>query len=190
MFARPASRLSAASSSCVVLCLSLAGAACAEEAPRTLNVSTRVSSEVLAPVNTPTSNLEQTLWARRGKLALGVQWQGRVQSARPDGPLNVLNRNDPPNSLHMGLAVDVSERARVELTRPMDTSAANAPAFQGVGSTSGLYNSNGMRLSLEVKSSKPMAGLRNGLRLAVTSQSQVTLKPRHGGLSVHYNGTF
>lgn len=171
-------------SSCLLVCLGMASAVHAEEAPATLSVSARLSPEVLSPVNTPSSTVEQTLWARRGKLAVGVQWQGRVQNLRVDGPANALNRNDQANtSLHMGVALDVSERARIELTRPFDQNSVPAIANAAPGA-------GGMRLSLDVKSSKPMSGLRNGLRLSVTSQGQVTLKPRRGGLAVYYNGSF
>lgn len=174
MFVRP----------CLLLCLACHGAVHADELSRSLDVSTRVSPELLAPVNGPTRTLEQTVWARRGKLAVGMSWQGRVQNLRVDGPVSALSRNDPASRLHMGLAVDVSERARIELSKPFE---------QNVTSTAlnGQTTSNdGVRLSLELKSSKPMAGLRNGVRLAVTSQSQVLLKPRRGGLAVYYNGNF
>lgn len=150
-----------------------------------LDLSLRLSPEPRAPA---LLNMEQGLWARRGRVSLGLQarWQTLRPAAEGPGTLPPAALSSEPASLHMGVAVDLGARTRVELTQAL---ASGAPAGHAAlpGTTPGEA---GMRLSLQLRPAKPMEGLGNGFRVALDSRSRLTLKPRGGGLAVQYNSSF
>lgn len=140
-----------------------------------------------------TARVEQSLWAGRGPINVGLQWQGPLHPVPPgfastslvppQAGRNPLYHGNGRAELHMGVALNLSERARVELTHPLKNQATPidplAPPL-----------ANDMRLSLELRPSKPLAGLRSGLRVELSRQSMLTVKPRGGGLGISYNSTF
>ena len=149
-----------------------------------LKATTRLSPELNTRSNVPTAQLEQSLWAGRGPVNVGVQWQGRVQAYRPDAsPVwnTAVYSGSESGNVAMGMAVNVTDRTRIELTRPFESNAVrgNAPV-----------PGQGVKLSLEVRPVNKMAGLRRGLRVELASNSTLTFRPRGGGLSVYYNSSF
>lgn len=140
-----------------------------------------------------TARVEQSLWAGRGPVNIGLQWQGPLQPV-PSGSVSTslvprqagrhpLYHGNGRAELSMGVAVDLSERARVELTHPLKNQATPVdPLAPPVA--------NDMRLSLELRPNKPLSGLRSGLRVELSRQSTLSVKPRGGGLGISYNSTF
>lgn len=150
-----------------------------------LDLSLRLSPEPRAPA---LLNMEQGLWARRGRVSLGLQarWQTLRPAAEAPGTLPPAALSSEPASLHVGVAVDLGGRTRVELTQALGNgSSATTPTLPGAPPGEA-----GMRLSLQLRPAKPMEGLGNGFRVALDSRSRLTLKPRGGGLAVQYNSSF
>lgn len=137
-----------------------------------------------------TARVEQSVWAGRGPFNVGLQWQGPLQPGLastslvpPQAGRNPRYHGNGRAELHMGVAVDLGERARLELTHPLKNQTAPVDPLAPP-----LVND--MRLSLELRPSKPLAGLRSGLRLELSRQSTLSVKPRGGGVGVAYNSTF
>lgn len=137
-----------------------------------------------------TARVEQSLWAGRGPFNVGLQWLGPLQPGLASTSLvptqagrNPLYHGNGRAELHMGVAVDLGERARIELTHPLKNQATPLDPL-------GPPEINDMRLSLELRPSKPLSDLRSGLRLELTRQSMLTVRPRSGGVGISYNSKF
>jgi hypothetical protein len=152
--------------------------------PALLSLQTRLSTEPQQPA---LLNLEQSLWARHGRVSLGLQ--ARMQSARPEpeGLLHAASTKPAPTRLHMGLALDLSPRTRFELSTPLESmpEPGEAQAPRGL-----QPRPQGLRLALELRPVNPAAQLRSGWRVELDSHSKLTLRPRGGGLALYYHSSF
>lgn len=157
-----------------------------ERPPPTLSLQ---GSAGLAAQTPTVVNLQQALWARRGALSLGLQARSQALRAEATTGLSGLPPQpwqQPPASLHMGLAMDLSRHTRIELTTPVE-SVSVAPLHSAART-----DPQGLRLSLQLDPAPDptVNALRSGLRLELDSQSRFMLKPRGGGLTLYYSSRF
>ena len=151
--------------------------------PPLLSLQARLSTE---PQNPALLNLEQSLWARHGRLSLGLQ--ARMQTWRPETEgLPAAPAAPAPTRLHMGLALDLSPQTRVELSAPLEASPEPGDALARNGLQA---RPQGLRLALELRPVNRVAQLRAGWRVELDSRSKLTLRPRGGGLGLYYHSNF
>jgi hypothetical protein len=162
-----------------------------------------VRSEVVAasPEATPlafstpglqsTTALRSTVWARRGTAAvgLGVQAQQAPGAASPSAlaPTSGLDRAAlAPAHLFVGMALETSERSRLVVDTPL------LPAPRPDDSLNPASGRREVRVGLQIKPADPLKSLRAGqlFKLELSTRSQLSLKPRSGGLMMSYSAKF
>lgn len=133
-----------------------------------------------------------TLWARRGRAAVGLG----VQSPLPAGPAgyNALAPAAPQaerasfagSNLVVGMALVTSERSRLVVDTPL------LPPPRLDDSLNPAVNSREVRVGLQIKPADPLKSLRAGqlFKLELSTRSQLALKPRSGGVMMSYSAKF